>query len=766
MLQIGPFKGQHEGISMSRRLRNHLMGSLAVAALAASASTAAHAQAQGQAASQADSNAVSEVVVTAEKRSERLMDVAASVSAVSGATLEQMHATTLEDWAGYVPGLQIAPAGAPGESFLSINGIGPIGAASEVGMYVNETPVGSSSSFEGANGFSIDLMPYDLDRAEVLRGPQGTLYGASTMGGVIKYVLAAPDLDTFSGRIGGDVFGVSNANSPGGGARGEVNIPIIKDQLAVRVSAYDENTPGYINDFTTGQLGDNAVRQEGGRIALLWKPTVDFSVQLGAIYQNTHADNQDTVALDQNGNPLHGPLDNINTLPEPYTQALQLYDMTINWNLHWAQLTSITSYQTFTNQTTEDLTNYLGVYLGDFGAPGPGLADFHEDYRLKKWTQEVRLASPENQKLEWMVGGYYTHESGSNYEVFNAYSAPLTPLPGLNPLEYVTLPSTYQEYAFFGHATYHFTSWFDLTAGVRYAHNNQSFVQTQGGVLVGSSPPTAPALVVPGSSSEGVTTFSVDPRVHITSNTMAYARIASGYQPGGPNVILPGVSGLPSTFTSSRLIDYTVGLKSTFLEGRASADISAFYIDWSKIQVGVLIGDESAIENAGAAKSEGFNASGTYSPTPGLLIGANLNYTDATLTSPVASLGIVSGSRLPYVPMWAGSITVDYSRPVTDRWTGFVGGGFRYTGSRYSAPQGSVANGEPQGVEAKEYGDIDLHAGIRSHDMTISLFAKNVADRRAYLVDTDFFDALGSFIDVKSPVLQPRTVGLSIDKSF
>ncbi|MBV8683036.1 MAG: TonB-dependent receptor [Caulobacteraceae bacterium] len=749
------------------RGRQWLLASVALAGAALSAG--AHAQPGSDAQTDATQGpAVSEVVVTAQKRTEKLQEVPVSVTAVSGGTLEQMRALQLQDWVGYVPGLALGNAGSPGQTFLALDGIAPISAASQVGVYVDDTPVGSSSSFQGANAFTMDLMPYDLDQAEVLHGPQGTLYGASTMGGLIKYDLVAPDLVNFSGHVGGDIFGVHNGGGPGGGARGEINAPIVEDKLALRVSGYYEHTPGYIDNATTGENNDNPLKQAGGRVALLWKPTNDVSVQLGAIYQYTHADNENFVALSQTtGEPLFGPLDNINTLPEPFTQELQLYNATINWNLHWAQLTSVTSYQTFTNNTTEDLTDYIGKYLGFFGGSGPGLSDFHENYRLKKVTQEVRLSSPENQKFEWLVGAFYTHEDGSNYEVFNAYSAPLTPLPGLNPLEFVRLPSTYQEYAFFGDATYHFTDWFDLSAGVRYAHNNQTFTEYEGGVLVNPASPTTPALIVPGKSDEGVTTFSVAPRLHLSKNTIAYARIASGYQPGGPNVVLPGVTGLPSTFSSSRLVDYQVGVKSTFLDGRASFDLSAFYIDWSKIQVSVLIGNESAIENAGSAKSEGFDAQGNWSPLPGLDLGATLAYADATLTSAVPSIGAAIGARLPYVPMWQGSLTADYSKPINQTWRAFIGGGWHYTGSRFSSVEGSIANGEIQGLEVKSYGVIDLHLGARTKDLTLTVFAKNLGNDRAYLAPASYFyDALTLPIDIKAPLLQPRTVGVSIDKSF
>jgi iron complex outermembrane receptor protein len=707
--------------------------------------------------------AVSEVVVTAEKREEALQNVPVSVTAVSGATLQELHAVSLEDWAGYVPGLSLGDAGAPGETFLALDGIGPIGAASEVGVYVGDTPVGSSSSFEGANGFSMDLMPYDLQRAEVLRGPQGTLYGASTMGGLIKYVLAAPDLTHFSGQVGGDVFGVDHAGSAGGGGRGEANIPLVTDTLALRVSGYYESTPGYIDDVTTGQKGDNALRQYGGRAALLWQATPDFSMQLSAIYQNSHADNQSFVALDTvTAQPIAGGYANINARPEPYTQQLQLYDLTLKWNLHWAQLTSVTSYQQFNNNTVEDLTDYLGDLLSAYGAPANNQSDFDERYGLKKVTQELRLASPEAQKLEWLVGGYYTREDASNYEVINGYNAGFP-----NPLELVTLPSFYQEYAFFGDLTYHFTDWFDLSGGIRYAHNNQTFVESEAGSLLGSSPPTMPVLVVPGSSSEGVVTYSVSPELHLTKDVMAYARIASGYQPGGPNIVIPGATPVPAQFSSSELTDYQVGLKSTLLDGRATLDLSAFYIDWTKIQVSVLLGDTSAIENAGKARSEGFDFSGTWSPIHDLVLGANLTYTDAVLTQAVPSITAASGARLPYVPLWSGSLTADYSVPIAGPWRGFIGGGYRYIGSRYSDVQGSTSNLDPQGLEVGADNVVDLHLGARTPDLTLTLFAKNLFNEHAYLAPADyFFGIVGNPIDIKAPLMQPLTIGVSVDKSF
>jgi outer membrane receptor protein involved in Fe transport len=752
----------------ARHLRRALLGTIALGALPAVAIIPTAGSAQ-TVASNASTN-LSEVVITAEKRSERLATTPVSVSVVQGAKLEEAQAVNMADWSGYVPGLQLGAGGATGLVNLSLDGIGPLAAASQVGVYINDTPLGSSSSFQGARLFTPDLMPYDLDHIEVLRGPQGTLYGASTMGGLIKYALKDPNLENFSGRIGGDLFGVENGSGVGGGVRGAINAPLIKDQLALRLSAYDENAPGYIDNATTGQKNDNALQQYGGRAALLWKPTADFSLEASAIYSRNHSDNQAIVALSQDTlQPIAGPLSNINTRPEPYTQTLQLYDVRLDWDLKWATLTSVSSYQHFENNNIQDLTDYLGVFLPDFGLTAePGQADFLEHYILNKYTEEVRLTSPSGQKLEWMVGGFYTHESGVNEETFRGYEADGTPLTAFNPLEFAFLPSTYQEYAIFGDLTLHLNNWFDIGGGLRWAHNNQTFTEIEGGSLLGSSPPTMPALTVPGTSSEGVLTYQVSPTIHLNKDSILYARIASGYQPGGPNLILPGVVSLPSQFNSARLTNYQVGLKSTFLDGRASIDLTAFYIEWSKIQVSVLFPDgQSAVTNAGSARSQGFDLSGAWSPIADLNLGASLSYVDARVTAPIDSISVESGARLPFVPMWSGSLTAEYSHPINETWRGFIGGGWVYVGSRYGAVEGSLSGGAPQALESRAYGDVNLHLGARTHDLRITLFAKNLFDNRAYLAPETYFNSLfGTPINIQAPVLQPRTVGISVDKSF
>ena len=212
---------------------------------------------------------LSEIVVTAQKITQKLMDVPASISVLTGDQLEELQATRVSDWLALVPGLNINDGTTPGKGALVLEGIPSLGAASEVGVYVNDTPIGSSSTFGSGGATILDLMPYDLDRIEVLRGPQGTLYGASSMGGLVKYVVKSPDLDNFSANLGGDFFGIKGSEGHGDGVRGAVNLPLVRDVLGLRVSAYDQYTPGYITNGLTGAKDQNGIRQSGGRAPAL-----------------------------------------------------------------------------------------------------------------------------------------------------------------------------------------------------------------------------------------------------------------------------------------------------------------------------------------------------------------------------------------------------------------------------------------------------------------------------------------------------------------
>lgn len=703
------------------------------------------------AAAAADGTAVEEVVVTAQKKSENVQNVPQTVNVVGATQLQDFHVNQLTDIGAYVPGLQIDSSGTPGQTTISIRGVAPISSGTTVGTYIDETPIGSSSYHERTQSYALDILPYDVERLEVLQGPQGTLYGANSLGGLLKYVLVQPSLTTTSLRAGGELTGVKGAGSVGGGLRAMVNTPLVQDKLGFIASYGYANTPGYIDNARTGEKDQNGVRQESGRLALRWAAADNLTVRLGALFQSVNADGNATMALDPvTLKPLYGDLKDANYLPNIFRSRLQYYSGDINWDLGWASLVSATSYSSQRTHSIQDATVTFQPIYGLFGYPD-GLSAFDLDLGNRKFTQEVRLQSAPGHKLEWLAGGFYDHETSTNHQIETATMPDGTPIAGLNPAFEGLLPITYNEYAFFGDLTYHFTDRFDVMGGVRYAHNSQDFRQT---ILPG---PLLPPSDVPGHSSEGVWTYSVSPRFHVTDDIMTYVRVASGYQPGGPNTALPGV---PPAVKSDTLTSYEVGLKSMFWDRRVTLNLAAYDLEWKDIQVvGSLPGGITYTTNGGTARSRGFQADGTIRPIQGLTVQGTLAYTDAKLTEDVPSVGGMAGDRLPYVPKWSGSLRADYAWPLMGEWEGHAGAGLRMVGDRFSLGPFAISQ-----YKTPAYSALDLNLGVSNDRWNLSVFAKNVTDKRAYLTAGAIQDGLSGAIPlVEGAILQPRTIGVSLD---
>ncbi len=262
-----------------------------------------------------------------------------------------------------------------------------------------------------------------------------------------------------------------------------------------------------------------------------------------------------------------------------------------------------------------------------------------------------------------------------------------------------------------------------------------------------------------GSSTQDVFTYSLSPRLHFGPDSMVYLRIASGYQPGGPNVALPGV---PPKVDSSTLTNYEVGWKSLFDDHHMMFDVAVYDIDWNKIQVSVLANGLSYLGNGGTARSRGVEFSAQYMPIANLSFALNGAYTDAVLTGDVPSLGGLDGDRLPNVPKSALSATVDYSFPLHNAWTGHVGGGLRYVGETLSA-LAHAPNSYPQ----DSYTAIDLNASATNDHWTLRLWVKNLTNKLVYTNLTALPDAAtGQVEQVRGIPLQPRTVGVGFDVKF
>jgi outer membrane receptor protein involved in Fe transport len=701
----------------------------------------------------ADQNTLGTIVVTAEKRSEDIQQVPMSVGVIDSSTLENLHATSLSDYAGYIPGFTVIDNGSPGQAQLGVRGISPLSAGSTVATYIDETPLGTSSNYGAGSNSVLDLLPYDLQSVELLRGPQGTLYGAVALGGVLRYVTKAPDLDQWSFRVGADGFTVESASDAGWTGRAAVNAPIVPGQLALSASVARQDNPGYIDNVHTGVKDQNSNTQQAAHLQMLWKPNDDLSVRLQAIESKNDSDSNSVVALDPISlKPTYGDFKDDNYVAQPYFKKVDYLNATVNWNLGFADFVSATSYSEQEQHSALDASLVYGVLFPLFGLPGPGISVVTYDLKLYKTTQEFRLQSKQDGPVEWLIGGFWTSENSKQNQAASAQFLDSSSIPGLDPLAVIALPSTYKEYAFFGDLTYKFNTTFDVTGGMRYAHNKQTFEQINSGALTGTG-------TASGNSAEDVLTWSFSPRMHLSPDQMLYMRIATGYQPGGPNVSTPGV---PQSVNASRLTNYELGWKAMFDDNRWMLDIAAYDIEWTDIQVSAAANGLAYLANGGTARSSGMEFSTLYSPIAGLRLGLNGAYTDAKLTEDIPSLGGVNGDRLPSIPKWSASATADYSWPVFNEWTGRVGGGYRYVGSTFSGLENTTGS-YPQ----DSYGVFDLNADLSNDHWTFRLFAKNLADERVYTNLSALPNALTRVVNKVTGVpLAPRTIGIGFDYKF
>jgi outer membrane receptor protein involved in Fe transport len=705
-----------------------------------------------------DSLTLEEVTVTAEKRIQNLQEVPATVSVVRSDDLNSLHATQLADIGAYVPGLQVDSFGAPGQTILSVRGISPLSANATVASYIDETPIGSTGFHDRGGNYALDLLPFDVRQIEVLSGPQGTLYGANALGGLIKYDLTIPNLDKSEYRVGASVFDVSHGTGTGNGLRGYVNTPLVTDKLGLIASVGQERKPGFIDNFATGRKGQNWTSQRSARAGLLWQITDAAIFQLNGLYAKTETDGVATVALDPvTMRPLAGDLTDNNLRPNAYDNELNYVSATLNWQLSFADFVSATSWSKKSDTVIQDATYTYQPLLPLLGGPDDGAIAFPLLLSAKRFSQEFRLASTGGSAFDWLAGLYYDHEKGTNRQFLRTYRADGTSLAdlGIDPLFEASLPTTYREYAAFANGTFHASDRLEFGAGVRYARNEQDFSQ-----IVEDGSPILPPSNIPGDSAENVVTWTARSNFKFTPDNMAYVLVSTGYQAGGPNTTLPGV---PPSVDSSRLTNYEIGFKNTFFEGRAVANIAAFELRWRKIQVpGALPSGISYVANGGTARSRGLQLDTSIKAAEGLEFRASASYIDAILTEDAPTANGADGDQLPLVPKFAGSLRADYERNAFADWTFHVGAGLRHVGKRFSV--GLLAL---DGIQTDAYDAVDLNADLSDENWTIRLFARNVTDKRAYLTAFTFPDLSGaSAIQTQGIVLEPRTVGLTLEYKF
>ena len=742
-----------------------LKTTLAIAILTGVLATAsAYAQKAGTA---ADTPTVEleEVIVTAQKRSESLLSVAAPVTALSSGDLARQGDVKLSDYAANVPGLNLLTS-QPGQTVVIMRGISTgfgAGIPATTATYINDVPYGSSTSAAYGSVGTLDLDPATLQQIEVLRGPQGTLYGASSLGGLIKYVTRPPSLTNYSGQVELDGSSIDGGGQ-GYGVRAMFDGPLIENKLGVTVSAFKRIDPGFIDDPHQNTKNVNRSDADGGRLALLWQPADNFSAELSALVQDNHADGTSSVDVNSDLTPIHGKYEHVRYGIEYWDFENRLYSLTAHYDFGWADLSSISSYSTRkANWANEESYKFGPLVSNILGIPNLGEYDY-ATLDMHKVTQEIRLASPNNDKFEWLGGFYFTHERSIKPEVFPQPFSTITDLPvpeAAQPggIYGATLYDTYMEYAGYADLTFHLTSKFKILGGLRYATNSESDEIPSFGLLNGGS------SEVDGSSSDHSLTYLVSPSYNINERNMIYARVASGYRPGGPTNVGAATiaAGAPAAYKPDSLTNYEVGYKASFPEQRMTIDVSGFYINWKDIQLLTVVNGFFVTGNGGTARSDGFEFAWTWEPVNRLKFSANGAYTDAQLTADVPLVGGKSGDSLPDVPKLSGNVAADYDFPVTGDINGFAGGNVQYQGKRFMdfvpLPATVTRTAMPG------YTTLNLHTGVNRGGLTIAATVKNVTNTygftRIYSLERDGYDA-----PLAAAIIQPRTFGLSISQKF
>ena len=710
------------------------------------------------AAAESAPSTVTEVIVTAEKRKEDVRKISGSISAYTGQQLETLGAQSLEDYLTLTPGVAFN-ADIPGESRAVIRGVATTTEVDQgqgtVGYFINDIPLTDPY-------FTVsvpDIDAFDVDNVSVLRGPQGTLFGSASLGGSINYEAAKPNLSLYQVHAQGTIDAIENGGT-GGSGKLMVNLPVVNDTFAIRAVYVYRDIPGYIDNIGTGQKNSNTTTIRGGRIEATWKPTPSTTINYMFLDEL-----EDTADLGYQQPGIAGPMEKTTHFPEFADFKTLIHNLRIDQDLGFGVLTATATYHEKTQNSDGDDTSFFGALL-------PGIDPIHaSQYAYSKGsTFEVRLASNPG-RIEYLIGAMRDDTREDFQDTFHAANAEQVVETDWSPVFgagigalgapngvffFGDLPFHGQETAAFGEATYHFNDQWKITLGGREFETESHNISTTGGffdLLEGNG--LTNTLV--GTQKE--TGFT--PKASITwtpdSDFMAYALVSKGFRFGGPN-INPSTPAnpIPATFASDSLVNYEAGVRSTLFDRRLVLDATAFYIDWSNIQLRLATPAGLAFaENAGKAINYGVETTSTWRITDHLSLKTNLTYLEAALTedfNPGAGQPIIhKGSELPGTAKWQVSDILSYDRAdlptrplliLTQR----------YASNRTQ----NYLEGTPLGG----YSLFDARATFHLRDdLSLSLYVDNIGNDHAF--------TSGSFAPGQAPLtqylFQPRTVGVTLD---
>jgi len=756
----------------------------------------------------AASDEIQTITVTAQKRKEDPNKVAMSITAVSGADLQAEHVTDFTDLTRAVPNISFTAGSGnggagPGTENIEVRGISSSAGAATVGVYLDDVSITVGNTYSMG---TVEPKFFDIDRVEVLRGPQGTLYGASSMGGTIKFIANQPDLkenefDTYS-EVSNTKGGTMNysANSVG-------NIVLKEDELALRIGVQTEHQGGYIDqvDGNGNVISNNINKIDDNelRLALKWKPTRDLTITPSVYYQKLDAHDIGAFTLGLPDYEAQKPV------RESSTDVLLVPSLTVGYSLDSFDITSVTSYFQRKFDRIQNGTQYNSASLASsinpsvMASPSPGSTTTLQseiqglpsavflDNQVRQFSQELRISSkaydPKVSPWTWVAGGYVSEQhtnivendpiygvnaaftqAGVSYTDPNVLSQPPTGPMGYFPNDnsfYGIFHYYERQTSVFGEANYYFTPTFHATVGARFLKATDTLAQQNGDYLAGAGDVGSGSQSSTAFTPKYALTWEVDP------TDTVYTSLGKGFRLGGANTYVPpttcaadlaniNVTAAPGTYKSDSLWSYEIGNKSRFFNNHLSINADAFYVKWSDIQQQVYLPSCTYTfdQNAGDATAKGFEVEIKAKPIPGLTLSAAGGYTKAVLTNGVGNtsgvIGAVAGAEIEGVPKFNATASAQYNFSVGDK-SAFVLGGVQWVGSSH----GSLDPAQTDYIRPQYY-TVNFSTGISFDHADLTFFIKNALDNNTIIQHPQVASIVEGYR------VFPRSIGLSLATKF
>jgi outer membrane receptor protein involved in Fe transport len=716
--------------------------------------------ASAQATSDTDTDARStDIVVTASRRNVDLQDLPAAVTAIGADRISELGARAKDDLVYVSPGLSFTDSGAGRQNF-TIRGVQALSGEATTAFYVDETPVSRGTEAQ------FDIRLFDVDRVEVLRGPQGTLFGASSMGGAIRVITRKPDTEEFAIRTEGRLSTTRNGHV-GYDINAAINIPIIADKLAVRVVGFKERVSGFVDNFDLSiDAGGNAVVGAlaksptgdrdlyGVRVSTRLEATENLAITASFNLQDSKfigVSGEDIDPTDLTSGLVEGALRQSRAFIERPGNRSHQYNLTAEYTGDAVSIVSSTSYSRSRDEASEDFTRRFG--------PAFGLPELDVSQVARGWefTQEARIFSTGDRKFNWLLGGFYTDSNVKATQLLRDRST-----PAFDSLFTFISVTPNSEYSFFGELSYKITDRLTATGGLRRYSTTRKFNNT---TLAG--PLTGPNDDISvGNATKTGLTYKALLSYEASNDVLLYLSATTGYRSGGPNSTVPSPTGpiTPAPFSPDKVTQFELGWKASLLDNRITLNGAAYYLLWNNIQIPVIdpTGDFTFTGNGGKAHTAGLELELSVEIANGFTINSNVSIQEAKFDEAVATLDVIKGDRLPNVPKFGGSISANYETAIGATSKFYAQGIYSYAGKTINNvtrdANGNIISFDNLGG----YGLLNLSAGIRRGPIEFGLFARNLTDERG-LIGRRRSGAAGVFTQ---QYVAPRVLGIEFKADF